>query len=104
LLGTPMGLSADLAEIVCKKETSRTECVKQLWAYLKKHNLQDPENKQFFTPMLRWLRSLAKIERGPLPCPSSSLLTSHPPLKLLQFLTTKVSLLYNHVNIMFFWT
>ena len=44
-----MKLSA-LAEIVGKKEASRAECVKQLWAYLKKHNLQDPENKQFFTP------------------------------------------------------
>jgi chromatin remodeling complex protein RSC6 len=21
-----------------------------LWAYIKKNNLQDPENKQFFTP------------------------------------------------------
>ena len=45
-----MKLSADLADIVGKKEASRAECVKQLWAYLKKHNLQDPENKQFFTP------------------------------------------------------
>merc|ERR1712186_296267 len=24
--------------------------LKQLWAYIKKHNLQDPENKQYFTP------------------------------------------------------
>ena len=24
--------------------------MKQLWAYLKKNNLQDPENKQFFIP------------------------------------------------------
>ena len=46
----PMKLSADLADIVGKKEASRAECVKQLWAYLKKNNLQDPENKQFFTP------------------------------------------------------
>ena len=45
-----MKLSADLPDIVGKKEASRAECVKQLWAYLKKHNLQDPENKQFFTP------------------------------------------------------
>ena len=28
----------------------RAECIKQLWAYLKKHELQDPENKQYFTP------------------------------------------------------
>merc|ERR1719400_2427124 len=33
-----------------KKEASRAECIKQLWAYLKKNNLQDPENKQFFIP------------------------------------------------------
>ena len=49
-LTRPMKLSADLAEVVGKKEASRAECVKQLWAYLKKNNLQDPENKQFFTP------------------------------------------------------
>ena len=49
-LTKPMKLSADLADIVGKKEASRAECVKLLWAYLKKHNLQDPENKQFFTP------------------------------------------------------
>merc|ERR1712025_510714 len=49
-LTKPMKLSADLADIVGKKEASRAECIKQLWAYLKKNNLQDPENKQFFIP------------------------------------------------------
>merc|ERR1712124_19789 len=49
-LTKPMKLSADLADIVGKKEPSRAECIKQLWAYIKKNNLQDPENKQFFTP------------------------------------------------------
>ena len=49
-LTRPMKLSTELADIVGKKEASRAECVKQLWAYLKKHNLQDPENKQYFTP------------------------------------------------------
>jgi hypothetical protein len=29
---------------------SRAECIKLLWAYLKEHNLQDPSNKQYFTP------------------------------------------------------
>merc|ERR1712080_454772 len=48
-LTKPMKLSAELADIVGKKEASRAECIKQLWAYLKK-NLQDPENRQFFTP------------------------------------------------------
>ena len=45
-----MKLSADLADIVGKKEASRAECVKELWAYLKENNLQDPTNKRFFTP------------------------------------------------------
>ena len=49
-LTKPMKLSADLADIVGKKEASRAECIKQLWAYIKKNNLQDPENKQFFNP------------------------------------------------------
>lgn len=45
-----MKLSSELADIVGKKEASRAECIKQLWAYIKKHNLQDPENKQYFKP------------------------------------------------------
>merc|ERR1712213_155097 len=49
-LTKPMKLSADLADIVGKKEASRAECIKLLWAYLKKNNLQDPDNKQYFTP------------------------------------------------------
>jgi len=49
-LTKPMKLSAELADIVGKKEASRAECIKQLWAYIKKQNLQDPENKQFFNP------------------------------------------------------
>merc|ERR1712088_1023154 len=42
-LTKPMKLSAELADIVGKKEASRAE-------YIKKLNLQDPENKQFFNP------------------------------------------------------
>merc|ERR1712056_71971 len=49
-LTKPMKLSAELADIVGKKEASRAECIKELWAYLKKNNLQDPANKQYFTP------------------------------------------------------
>ena len=49
-LAQPMKLSSDFAEIICKKEAIRAEYIKELWAYLKKNNLQDPANKQFFTP------------------------------------------------------
>merc|ERR1712083_661670 len=49
-LTKPMKLSSELSDVVGKKEASRAECIKQLWAYIKKNNLQDPENKQFFVP------------------------------------------------------
>lgn len=49
-LKKPMKLSSELADIVGMKEASRAECNKQLWAYIKKNNLQDPANKQFFIP------------------------------------------------------
>ena len=56
----PMKLSADLAAIVGKKEASRAECIKQLWAYLKKNELQDPANKQFFTPDAKMAKVFGK--------------------------------------------
>ena len=43
-------LSADLAAIVGMTHASRGIVIKQLWAYIKEHKLQDPENKQYFTP------------------------------------------------------
>ena len=46
----PMKLSSDLAALVGQKQASRAECIKQLWAYLKKNNIQDPDNKQYITP------------------------------------------------------
>lgn len=49
-LTKPMKVSDDLYAIVGQKEASRAQCIKQLWAYLKKNNLQDPENKQYFFP------------------------------------------------------
>ena len=38
-LTKPMKLSTELADIVGKKEASRAECIKQLWAYIKKNKL-----------------------------------------------------------------
>ena len=52
-LTKPMTLSPELAAIVCEKKDeklARSEIVKRLWAYLKANNLQDPANKQWFTP------------------------------------------------------
>lgn len=39
--------SAALAEIVGSKPLPRTEVVKKLWVYIKKHNLQDKVKRQF---------------------------------------------------------
>ena len=38
--------SAELAEIVGSKPLPRTQVVKKLWEYIKKHDLQDPKNKR----------------------------------------------------------
>ena len=48
-----LNVSEDLRVIIGTKrgeKISRPQIVKRLWVYLKEHNLQDPENKQFFTP------------------------------------------------------
>ncbi|KAG5551020.1 hypothetical protein RHGRI_009450 [Rhododendron griersonianum] len=40
------GVTPELQVIVGHPELPRTEIVKQLWAYIRKHNLQDPGNKR----------------------------------------------------------
>ena len=45
-----MNVSDNLAAIIGQKKASRPQCIKALWAYLKKHNLQDAEHRQYFTP------------------------------------------------------
>ncbi len=42
----PVTPSPALAEVVGAKPLPRTEVTKKLWAYIKKHNLQDPKNKR----------------------------------------------------------
>ena len=42
----PMHLSADLEAVIGKGPMSRGEVVKQIWVYIKKHNLQNPKNKR----------------------------------------------------------
>jgi upstream activation factor subunit UAF30 len=65
-LMAPLKVSAELAKIIGTKEdelvsrpqvpraplltTPLPQVTKKLWAYLKEKNLQDPENKQWFTP------------------------------------------------------
>ncbi len=42
----PLNVSADLQVIVKKPMMPRSEVVKELWAYIKSHDLQDPKNKR----------------------------------------------------------
>lgn len=42
----PMELSEELEAVVGKGPMSRGEVVKQIWVYIKKHDLQNPQNKR----------------------------------------------------------
>lgn len=42
----PMTLSPELEAVVGKGPMPRSEVVKALWIYIKKHDLQDPKNKR----------------------------------------------------------
>ncbi len=42
----PMKLTEDLEAVVGKGPMPRSEVVKALWVYIKKHDLQDPKNKR----------------------------------------------------------
>lgn len=42
----PLTPSKELAEIVGSSPLARTEVVKKIWAYIKKHNLQDAKNRR----------------------------------------------------------
>lgn len=42
----PMNISATLAKVVGDGPMPRTEVVKKLWVYIKKHSLQDSKNRR----------------------------------------------------------
>ena len=42
----PMTVSNELAAVIGKGPMPRSEVVKKLWVYIKKHNLQDAQNKR----------------------------------------------------------
>jgi len=42
----PLELSEELEAVVGKGPMARGQVVKQLWAYIKKHDLQNPTNKR----------------------------------------------------------
>ncbi|KAK4563314.1 hypothetical protein RGQ29_005714 [Quercus rubra] len=42
----PRPVSPEMQDLVGVPEISRTQALKQIWAHIKEHNLQDPENKK----------------------------------------------------------
>ncbi|GAB4234249.1 MAG: SWIB complex protein [Chlamydiales bacterium] len=46
----PVEVSDSLAKVVGKGPMPRTEVTKKLWAYIKKHKLQDSTNKRMINP------------------------------------------------------
>ncbi len=42
----PLTVSPELAAVVGNGPMPRSEVVKAIWIYIKKHNLQDPKNKR----------------------------------------------------------
>lgn len=45
-IAKPVTPSAELAKIVGTADLPRSEIVSKMWAYIKKNNLQNPENKR----------------------------------------------------------
>jgi len=46
----PHEISEELAAVVGKGPMPRTEITKKIWVYIKKHKLQDEENKRMIIP------------------------------------------------------
>ena len=46
----PMKISKELAAVIGDGPMPRTEVTKKLWAYIKKHKRQDPDNKRNIIP------------------------------------------------------
>lgn len=46
----PVHITKELADIVGAGPMPRTEITQKLWAYIKKHNLQDKNNKRMINP------------------------------------------------------
>lgn len=42
----PAQLSPEMAEFIGKSKEARTEVMKKLWVYIKKHDLQDDSNRR----------------------------------------------------------
>ncbi|HRW58412.1 MAG TPA: SWIB/MDM2 domain-containing protein [Chlamydiales bacterium] len=46
----PLKVSEALEAVIGKGPMPRTEVIKKIWAYIKKHDLQDPKNRRNIIP------------------------------------------------------
>ena len=58
----PMKISTELADVVGKGPMPRTQVTKKLWAYIKKHDCQNPENRRNIVPDEKLAKVLGKKE------------------------------------------
>jgi upstream activation factor subunit UAF30 len=56
----PLTPSAALAAVIGKKPMPRTEVTKKIWEYIKKHKLQDAENRRMINADAKLLAVFAK--------------------------------------------
>ena len=56
----PKKLSDELAAVIGKGPMPRTEVTKKIWAYIKKHKLQDEKNKRNIVPDEKLSKVLGK--------------------------------------------
>ena len=49
-LNKPIKVTAELAAVLGKEETTRPEATKLIWVYIKTNNLQDPKDKRVINP------------------------------------------------------
>ncbi len=58
----PVHISAELTELIGPGPLPRTEVTKKVWDYIKKHKLQDPNNKRMINPDQKLAKVLGSNE------------------------------------------
>lgn len=58
----PLEISDELAAVIGAKAIPRTEVVKKIWKYIKKHDLQNPKNKRNIIADKKLLKVFKKKE------------------------------------------
>merc|ERR1712156_1055029 len=59
-LGRTMKCSKELKEVIGKEFISRLDCMTEIWSYIKKNKLQNPQQRQFVVPDEKLIPVLGK--------------------------------------------